>query len=40
MEGATACIEGLLASVRAGDVTEYLDAFTGPLRDRLAQRGR
>ena len=36
-EGATSCIEGLLASARAGDVASYLTAFGGPLRDRLAR---
>ena len=36
-EGATSCIEGLLASARAGDVASYLAAFGGPLRDRLAR---
>ena len=36
-EGATLCIESLLASARAGDVASYLTAFGGPLRDRLAR---
>jgi hypothetical protein len=41
---AEARIHGLLASAARGDVSAYLDAFTGPLRDRLAreveERGR
>ena len=36
-KGATACIEGLLASARAGDVDTYLRSFAGPLRDRLTR---
>jgi hypothetical protein len=37
-------VHALLASAKAGDVTTYLDTFTGPLKDRLsrqvAERGR
>ncbi len=35
--GATACIEGLLASARAGDVVAYLATFGGSLQDRLTR---
>jgi hypothetical protein len=34
-KGATACIEGLIASARAGDAVSYLTTFGGALRDRL-----
>jgi hypothetical protein len=41
---ATACIERLLESARKGDVFAYLNAFGGPLRERLLreadERGR
>jgi hypothetical protein len=41
---ATACIERLLESARKGDVFSYLNAFGGPLRERLErqadERGR
>jgi hypothetical protein len=36
-KGATACIERLLASARAGDVNAYLTTFGGALRDRLTR---
>ncbi len=35
LTGATACVEGLLASARAGDLGSYLNAFGGPLKERL-----
>jgi len=44
LQGATDCIEGLLASARDGDAASYLGAFGGPLRARLEreadERGR
>jgi hypothetical protein len=36
-DGATACIEGLLAAARAGDVDAYLRAFDGALLARLVR---
>jgi hypothetical protein len=36
-QGATACIEGLLAAARKGDVDAYLMTFDGALRDRLTR---
>jgi hypothetical protein len=33
--GADQAVRGLLAAARAGEVGVYLDAFAGPLRDRL-----
>jgi hypothetical protein len=44
LEEATACVEGLIAGARGGDVARYLGAFASPLRERLeqesAERGR
>ena len=37
LEGATACIERLIAAARAGDVAAYLNAFGGPPHARLAR---
>src|SRR5262249_33727848 len=34
-EGAEACVTDLLDRARVGDVSAYLDAFVGPLRDRI-----
>jgi hypothetical protein len=37
LKGATACIEGLFAAARAGDVAAYLEAFGGPAYARLSR---
>jgi hypothetical protein len=37
LEGALACVQGLLESSRAGDIERYLAAFSGAVRERLAR---